>query len=60
MQRRIVKVVSHTRRQRMKDAERRMRKGVFAEGIRGEEGGREILVKNARHLQRKGAMDEFS
>jgi hypothetical protein len=44
----------------MKDQERRIRKGISVEGIRGEEGGREKLVKRARYLERKGTMDEFS
>jgi len=48
------------RRQRIKDEERRARKGLKVDGIRGEEGGREKLVKKARYLERKGAMDEFS
>lgn len=52
-------VVSSAKRQRMKDDERRMRKGVFVEGIRRDEDGREKLVKKARILERKGAMDEF-
>ena len=51
-------VVAAAKRQRMKDAERRVRKGVHVDGIRGED-GRDILVKKARHLERKGAMDEF-
>jgi hypothetical protein len=45
----------------MKDDERKLRRGVHVDGIRGEEGGgREKLVKRARYLERKGAMDEFS
>jgi ATP-dependent RNA helicase DDX31/DBP7 len=48
------------RRQRMKDDERRMRKGLKVDGIRGEENGREKLAKKARYLERKGVMDEFS
>jgi ATP-dependent RNA helicase DDX31/DBP7 len=51
-------VVAAAKRQRMKDAERRVRKGVRVDGIRGED-GRDILVKKARHLERKGALDEF-
>jgi hypothetical protein len=53
-------VMAQAKHQRMKDDERRMRKGVFVEGIRGDTGGREKLVKKARMLERKGAMDEFS
>jgi ATP-dependent RNA helicase DDX31/DBP7 len=52
-------VVAAATRQRMRDAERKMRKGVKADGIRGEEGGREKLVKKARLLERKGILDEF-
>ena len=44
----------------MKDSERKMRKGLKVDGIRGEEGGREKLVKKARFLERRGMMDEFS
>jgi len=45
----------------MKDDERRVRKGLGkVDGIRGEEGGRDKLVKKARYLERRGAMDEFS
>ena len=51
-------VVAAAKRQRMKDAERRVRKGVRVDGIKGED-GRDILVKKARHLERKGALDEF-
>lgn len=36
-----------------------MRKGVNVDGIKGEEGGREKLVKKARILERKGILDEF-
>jgi hypothetical protein len=53
-------VIKAAKKQRMKDDERRARRGVHVEGIRGEEGGREKLVKKARYLERKGAMDEFS
>jgi hypothetical protein len=52
-------VIAAAKRQRVRDAERKMRKGVHVDGIRGEEGGREKLVKKARQLERKGAMDEF-
>jgi ATP-dependent RNA helicase DDX31/DBP7 len=52
-------VVAATKRQRMKDAERKMRKGIHVDGIRGEEGGREKLVKKARILERIGTLDEF-
>jgi hypothetical protein len=53
-------VVAAAKRQRMKDTERRMRRGLKVEGIRGEEGGREKLVQKARFLERKGMLDEFS
>jgi len=52
--------VAAAKRQRIKDDERRIRKGLKIDGIRGDEGGREKLVKKARFLERKGAMDEFS
>jgi hypothetical protein len=48
------------KRQRVRDEERRARKGLKVDGIRGEENGREKLVKKARYLERKGVMDEFS
>jgi ATP-dependent RNA helicase DDX31/DBP7 len=53
-------VVSAAKRQRIKDDERKLRKGMKVDGIHGVEGGREKLVKQARHLERKGALDEFS
>jgi hypothetical protein len=53
-------VIAAAKRQRMKDSERKMRKGLKVDGIRGEEGGREKLVTKARFLERKGMMDEFS
>jgi hypothetical protein len=54
-------VIKAAKRQRMKDDERRVRKGLGkVDGIRGEEGGRDKLVKKARYLERRGAMDEFS
>jgi len=52
-------VIAAAKRQRMKDAERKIRRGVKIDGIRGEEGGREKLVKKARILERKGVMEEF-
>ena len=52
-------VVAAAKRSREKDAERKMRKGVKIDGISRDEGGRDRLVKRARHLERKGAMDEF-
>ena len=52
-------VIAQAKHQRMKDDERRIRKGVFVDGIRGDVNGREKLVKKARILERKGAMDEF-
>jgi ATP-dependent RNA helicase DDX31/DBP7 len=52
-------VVAAAKKQRIKEAERKLRKGVKADGIRGDEGGREKLVKMARQLERKGILDEF-
>src|SRR5271168_1890001 len=53
-------VITVAKRQRMKDEERKMRKGLKVDRIRGEEGGREKLIKKARFLERKAMMDEFS
>jgi ATP-dependent RNA helicase DDX31/DBP7 len=52
-------VVAAAKKQRMKEAEWRLRKGLKVDGIRGDEGGREKLVKMARQLERKGMLDEF-
>jgi len=53
-------VVATAKKQRIKEAERKLRKGVKVDGIRGgDEGGREKLVKMARQLERKGMLDEF-
>jgi hypothetical protein len=52
--------IAAAKRQHIKHAERKMRKGLNAEGIKGEEGGREKLVKKARFLERKGNLDEFA
>jgi ATP-dependent RNA helicase DDX31/DBP7 len=52
-------VVAAAKKQRMKEAEWKLRKGLKVDGIRGDEGGREKLVKMARQLERKGMLDEF-
>jgi hypothetical protein len=47
------------KKQRIKDTERRIRKGLKVDGIRSEEGGKDTLVKKAMYLERKGTLNEF-
>lgn len=54
-----VEAIAAARRSREKDAERKLKKGVNISGIHMDEGGREKLVKRARHLERRGIVDEF-